>query len=106
MSEPRYTREQLERDGLVDLTIHPAVDEYTGATRWEVYGCGDYEDSSVLAGQYRRCFLDSFETAEEAQTAYPWATVQGPKSSLREVTDTGPPEWFDPSDAGESWDPV
>ena len=104
--EPRYTREQLEADGLVELTIHPTTDEYTGATRWEVYGHGEYEASSVLAGQYRRCYLDSFETAAEALAAYPSARLEGPKPPMRSVTDTGPPDWFSPADAGESWDPV
>ncbi len=106
MSEPRYTRAELERAGLVDLTIHPATDEYTLATRWEVYGHGTYDGSSVLAGQYRRCFLDAFETAADARAAYPWAHLEGPKAPLRAVTDTGPPEWFDPSDAGEGWGEV
>jgi hypothetical protein len=83
--EPKYTREQLERDGLVEITIHPAIDEYTGATKYVVYGHGEFEDSSVLVGQYRRCFIDAFETVADARAAYPWADVQGPKPPLREV---------------------
>ena len=104
--EPRYTMEELERDGLVELTVHPTSDEYTGATRWEVYGHGAYEESSVLAGQYRRCYLDSYPTAAEAQAAYPGARLEGPKPPLREITNLGAPDWFDPDVAGESWDPV
>jgi len=106
MSEPRYTGAELEDAGLYDLTIHSTVDEYTGVTRYEVYGHGEYEESSVLAGQYRRCFLDVFATAAEALTAYPSAVLQGPKSPLPNVSIPGPPAWFDPSDAGESWDEV
>lgn len=36
--EPRYTMDELEADGLYELTIHPVVDEYTGALRFELYG--------------------------------------------------------------------
>ena len=105
-SEPLYKREQLERDGLVELTICPAIDEYTKATKFDVYGHGEYEATSVLAGQYRRCFLDSFPTAAEAQAAYPGARLEGPKPPLRGPTNLGAPDWFSPDDAGESWDPV
>ena len=36
-----------------------------------VYEYGIYPRSSVLAGQVRRSFLDSFETLAEAKAAYP-----------------------------------
>lgn len=40
-----------------------------------VYEYSTYPRSSVLAGQERRSFLDSFDTLEEAQAAYPTASV-------------------------------
>ena len=38
---------------------------------------GVYPDHSVFAGQESRRFLDSFDTLEEAQAAYPQATFCG-----------------------------
>lgn len=38
-----------------------------------VYEYSTYERSSVLAGQQRRVFLDSFKTLEEAKAKYPGA---------------------------------
>lgn len=40
-----------------------------------VYEYGTYPNSSVLAGQVRRVFLDSFDTLEAAIAAYPGAEV-------------------------------
>jgi hypothetical protein len=40
-----------------------------------VYEYSRYGRSSVLAGQQRRVFLDSFDTLEEARAAYPTAKV-------------------------------
>ena len=42
-----------------------------------VYEYSVYPRSSVLSGQQRRIFLDSFDTLEEAQKAYPHAKVSG-----------------------------
>lgn len=39
-----------------------------------VYSYDVYPPSSVLAGQVKRCFLDCFETEDEARAAYPTAT--------------------------------
>ena len=36
-----------------------------------VYGWGEYEASSVLAGQTRKTFIDSFETEEQARAVWP-----------------------------------
>lgn len=75
---------------------------------WEI---GEYAESSVLAGQTRRARLDCFDTVEEAQKAYPDATVsEGCSSHAMNVQDRDSfanapePSWFDPADAGESWD--
>jgi hypothetical protein len=51
----------------------------TGATysrlEYGVYEYGVYPRGSVLAGQERRVFLDSFETLEEARADYPHAEL-------------------------------
>jgi len=52
------------------FTIEPSRysdDEYI------VYGWGIYPQSSVLAGQQRKVFLEEFETLEEAKEKYPRA---------------------------------
>ena len=92
-------------------------DSYTiepdGDGEFSVYGHGVYEQSSVLAGQPRRSFLDGFETVEAAQKAYPTADVTGSTRPVRWGGDSladysglpsTAPSWFDPCDAGERWD--
>lgn len=41
---------------------------------WSVHGWGVYPDSSVLAGQPMKVFIDSFDTREQALECYPMAT--------------------------------
>jgi hypothetical protein len=70
-----------------------------------VYRYGVYEDSSVLAGQQKRSFVDSFPTLAEAQAAYPGAEWDGDGYSQRvpvHIPDAAP-AWFDPLAAGETW---
>ncbi|ABO60630.1 hypothetical protein LA345_39090 (plasmid) [Burkholderia vietnamiensis] len=38
-----------------------------------VYGWGEYPESSVLAGQTMKQFIDSFDTEEQARALYPQA---------------------------------
>ena len=62
---------------VVSLLMNEIKIEYpcAGATynrpEYGVYSYGVYPRSSVLAGQTRRIFLDSFPTLEEAREAYP-----------------------------------
>ena len=67
------------------------------------YGHGVYEDSSVLAGQDRRVFLDYFDTLEDAVKAYPDGELGVFTSSPRSVMPSCAPSDFDPYDAGECW---
>jgi hypothetical protein len=80
----------------------------TGATysrdEYGVYEYGIYPESSVLAGQERRSFIDSFPTLAEAQSAYPDAEWQDGSGYREIVIPHEPPEWFDPGNAGETWD--
>lgn len=83
-------------------TIEPQTCEYTQKKSFAVYGHGIYENTSVLAGQYRRCFIDNFNTIEEAQKAYPDADESGSTKINIPMSDC-PPSDFDPADAGEVW---
>jgi hypothetical protein len=46
-----------------------------GEYEFTVKGYGTYERSSVLAGQVKICFVDSFDSLEEAQAEYPEAQL-------------------------------
>jgi hypothetical protein len=78
---------------------YPCVGETYSEPEYGVYGYGTYPNSSVLAGQERRSFLNSFPTLEAAQAAYPSAQWAGEGiSGFREVfIPDEAPEWFDPS---------
>ena len=86
------------------LTIEPFEDG-----KFAVYGHGEYEASSVLAGQYRRAFVELYDTQEEAVAAFPDAQVEeGSTKFMADMAaasfDNMPePDWFDPADAGEEW---
>jgi hypothetical protein len=92
----------------MDTTVieYPASGETYSHDEYGVYRYSTYEEGSVLAGQEKRTFLDGFETLEEAQAAYPEAEWSGDSGSgYREVyLPVSPPEWFDPSYAGERWE--
>jgi hypothetical protein len=49
-----------------------------------VYEYSTYPSSSVLAGQQKRVFLDSFATLSEAQAAYPEAEYLDEGGTLRQ----------------------
>jgi hypothetical protein len=85
----------------MDLTIEPVVSK--GNDQWAVYSYSEYEDWSVLAGQSRRVFLDSFSSVEEAIAKYPLAQVLDHSTKVRHTMPDTPPDWFDPLDAGEEW---
>jgi len=40
-----------------------------------VHGWSTYPQNSVLAGQSMKCFVDTFETEDEAKAAYPEAEM-------------------------------
>ena len=44
-----------------------------GESCYGIYGWGVYPRTSVLAGQARKVFVESFDTIEAAQAAYPGA---------------------------------
>jgi hypothetical protein len=82
-----------------EMTIESA--KYgTGVT---VYGYGTYGSTSVLAGQTKKQYLEGFDTLEQAKKAYPTAHVGGGYQPHNDIGST-PANWFDPTDAGETWD--
>jgi hypothetical protein len=84
--------------GKITLAIEP-----TGKT-FDVYELGIEPEHSVRAGLEFRRFIDSFKTYMDAHNAYPKAVFHecglGPVTPMSSVA----PSWFDPADAGESWD--
>lgn len=80
------------------LTIEPG--EYGELA---VYAHSTYEYPSVLEGQPRRLFIDSFETEEAALAAFPAAEVCAGSTRVPVGVPASPPSWFDPADAGECW---
>jgi hypothetical protein len=72
----------------------------------DVYGVYRYDEwpaDSVLAGQSRRTFVESFDTLEEAQAAHPDAVwSEGSEYHAVRLPELAP-KWFDPLDAGEEW---
>ena len=54
---------------------YPSIGQTYNRAEYGVYQYDTFPASSVLAGQVRRRWLDSFATLEEAQAAYPEAEV-------------------------------
>jgi len=68
-----------------------------------VYEHGEYERWSVLAGQPRRSFRGAYATVEAALVDYPDAEVLEHSTKTETIIPDNPPDWFDPSAAGEQW---
>lgn len=68
---PTYSNDDNEQVCIEPM--HGAT--YSKPGRFAVYGYGTYPETSVLAGQTRRSFIDDFASLEEAKAAYPEATV-------------------------------
>ena len=92
----------------VDQTIEKENRPYTdGEISFVVYEHGIYEDSSVLAGQDKRSFKDSFDSLEEAQEAFPEAhliegtTKQNINAMTSHLPDCTPGSYGDPDEAAE-----
>jgi hypothetical protein len=89
-----------------DLVIeYPSAGATYSRDEYGVYAYGVYPDSSVLAGQPKRSFVESFDSLEEARENYPaasWNGEGGTGYAPVSVPST-PPAWFDPSYAGEHW---
>lgn len=92
------------------ISIEPYADGFFNG--FAVYGHGVYPEHSVLAGQPSRAHLDMFETLEDARREWPFAEVVSYSTKVRhgdtleELSGLPecPPDWFDPTAAGERWD--
>jgi hypothetical protein len=88
------------------ITIEPGShgETYHREGGFTVYGHSTYGEGSVLEGQDMRCFLDYFDTLEEAQNAFPTAEVIEGSTYQQIHIPHSAPDWFDPDIAGEVWD--
>lgn len=72
-------------------TIQHSKSSYDSS--FSVYGWSTYPRHSVLAGQDRKVFIDSYDTLAEAQAAYPQATMSSkwiePQVSLNHLPGEG-----------------
>ena len=86
----------------------PKIDSYTiepsqdGDGYWLV-AHGEYEESSVLAGQPSRTLTCWYATKAEATANNPEAEVLEYNTRVDVEMPVHPPDWFDPLFAGEVW---
>jgi hypothetical protein len=91
---------------MTDIVIeYPTVGASYEHDEYGVYAYDTHPENSVLAGQPRRRFLDSFDTLAEARRAYPKAAWSGQEHSgyVDRPIPTDPPAWFNPLAIGEQW---
>ena len=89
----------------IDRTIHGyTIEPAPDGNGYIVWGHGEYESTSVLAGAPLRQLVESFPTLEEAQAEWPGAEVLDHSTRVPYTLPPSPPDWFDPADAGEQWD--
>lgn len=86
----------------MDKTIEPQISRSSTGDTHAVYTHDEYPQSSVLAGQARRTFVDS-GSLEELQERHPDAKVLEHSTRCDPVLPACPPSWFDPMAAGEDW---
>ena len=85
------------------ITIEPNWDHEGFQSGFNVYGHGEYEAHSVLAGHPKRSFLDAHDDVNVLIARFPSADVIDYSSKVEVQMSTSAPSWFDPMDAGESW---
>ena len=94
------------------ITIEPFRDTFFKG--FVVYGHGVYPKGSVLEGQSNRFCLDMADNLESLKADWPHAEVIDHSTKAVRFGDESradlsglpatPPDWFDPANAGESWD--
>lgn len=86
-------------------TIEPCASRtspWDGET-FAVYRYSTYGESSVLAGQTKRSYIDSSTDLAQLRRDYPDAEVSEGVGYIAPEVPATPPEWFDPTIAGERW---
>lgn len=86
----------------MEYTIEP-VKMYGGETEWAVYGHDFFPEDSVLAGQPRRQVQLAGKDLETLKGIYPDAAVLDHSTKSEPYLPETPPDWFDPTAAGETW---
>jgi hypothetical protein len=86
----------------VRKTIEP-VNMFGGGIEYGVFRHDTYPESSVLAGNPRRQVLLMSDDIMELREAHPDAEVLDHTTKVDIVLPEEPPDWFDPTDAGEEW---
>lgn len=72
----QFLREGKLNESQKDVRIeYPSMGTTYNRKEYGVYEYSEYPRSSVLAGEEKRVFLDSFETLDQAKKAYPHAEV-------------------------------
>lgn len=93
------------KNDAAELCIEPCAGEtylWDGET-YAVYRYDEYPESSVLAGQPRRTFVDQSTDLEQLKRDHPNATVTEASGYVPVNIPDSPPPWFDPENAGETW---
>ena len=70
---------------------------------WWLCQRGIYERSSVLAGEDFRQLCKPYKSLDEAKADNPGVKVSDEDAPVPAELSINAPNWFDPSDAGESW---
>lgn len=78
------------------ITIEPCEGTYAA------YEHDEYPQYSVLAGSPRRTFLE-FGELDELKKEYPDAQICEGSTRVDIQLPDCPPDWFDPTIAGEEW---
>ena len=87
---------RMQKKQKVVIVHNPEIEEFA-----YIYIVDKYPSHSLFAGE-DRYILDNMVSIQEAKTKYPNAEVMEALPPLPEMPDN-PPEWFDPSYAGEEW---
>lgn len=87
---------RMQKKQKIVIIHNPEIEELA-----HIYIVDKYPSHSLFAGEDRYTF-DSVASIQEAKTKYPDAEVMEALPPLPEMSDS-PPEWFDPSYAGEEW---
>jgi hypothetical protein len=66
-----------EDEGPTVIIEYPSIGRTYATNEYGVYEYSVHDENSVLAGEERRVFLDSFKTLDEAQAKYPNAEWHG-----------------------------
>ena len=92
------------------LVMEPGAGETYNSGAPTLYFYGTYPESSVNAGMEKRVWVESFDSQDEADAFVEEAIERGvaidtsdSSGYVKQELPMSPPDWFDPSNAGENW---